>query len=72
MYNVRIVKFLYNISHDNSLRGYAIVTYGRTDGQARGVSNGYKCKNLRYEQAKKQYNFIAVTKNTSFVNCSLR
>jgi hypothetical protein len=44
MYSPIIVKFLYNISHENSLTGYAIFTYGQTDGQTRGVSSGYSCK----------------------------
>jgi hypothetical protein len=43
---------------------------GQPDGQKRGVSNGYSYKNLRYEQAKKEHNFIVVTKNSSFVNCN--
>jgi hypothetical protein len=42
----------------------------QTDGQTRGVNNGYSWKNLRYEQTKKEHNFIAVTKNSSFVNCN--
>jgi len=70
MFHLIIVNLLYNIFHDNSLRGYAIVTYGKTDGQTRGMSNGYSCKNLRYEQEKNEHNFIAVTKNSSSVDCN--